>query len=287
MPLQGSVSCRNGSAASTRTAPKTKVVRKGWGTTTLVAERERNHGQHHLGNGGGNRTKQQSFVPQATRSVCHGLTTARMEIHGKHLDLTDAMKDYITQKVEHAVEKYESFVKKVDVKVSVHGGDAGKGAKQQKTEVTIFMKKGVVRAEAKEESLYASVDLVADKVSRRLRKVKEKTGIKAGKHRGSAVVTDMVDAEMVEDNEVPIYGEAQLPKEVVRTKYFFLEALDVDEALEQIKNIDHSFFVFRDKKTKEVQVLYKRNHGGYGLIIPMDSNAQVDEEEAELYSQPL
>lgn len=233
------------------------------------------------------RTQQRSVATQATRNVCLALSTARLEIHGKHLDLTDAMKDYITQKVEHAVEKYESFVKKVDVKVSVHGGDAGKGAKQQKTEVTIFMKKGVVRAEAKEESLYASVDLVADKISRRLRKVKEKTGIKAGKHRGSAVVTDMVDTEIVQDNELPIYGEAQLPKEVVRTKYFFLEALDVEEALDQIKNIDHSFFVFRDKKTKEVQVLYKRNHGGYGLIIPMDSNAQVDEEEAELYSQPL
>lgn len=219
--------------------------------------------------------------------VCQALTTARMEIHGKHLDLTDAMKGYITQKVEHAVEKYEGMVKKVDVKVSVHGGDAGKGAKQQKTEVTIFMKKGVVRAEAQEESLYASVDLVSDKVSRKLRKVKEKSGIKAGKHRGSAVVSEMVDSEIVQDSELPIYEDAKLPQEVVRTKYFFLEALDMDEALDQIKNIDHSFFVFRDKETNGVQVLYKRNHGGYGLIIPMDSNAQVDEEEAELYSQPL
>lgn len=255
-----------------------------------AGERGGNLGPHrptHVEQAAEYRTQQRSIATQATRNVCLALSTARLEIHGKHLDLTDAMKEYITQKVEHAVEKYESFVKKVDVKVSVHGGDAGKGAKQQKTEVTIFMKKGVVRAEAKEESLYASVDLVADKISRRLRKVKEKTGIKAGKHRGSAVVTDMVDTEMVQDNELPIYGEAQLPKEVVRTKYFFLEALDVEEALDQIKNIDHSFFVFRDKKTKEVQVLYKRNHGGYGLIIPMDSNAQVDEEEAELYSQPL
>lgn len=67
--------------------------------------------------------------------------------------------------VAAAVEHFESGVKEVDVKLSVRGGDRGTGAKAQKVEITAYtLRNGAVRAVKEEESLYAAIDLAADKV---------------------------------------------------------------------------------------------------------------------------
>lgn len=69
--------------------------------------------------------------------------------------------------VSAAVEHFESGVKEVDVKLSVRGGDRGTGAKAQKVEITTYtLRNGAVRAVKEEESLYAAIDLAADKVPR-------------------------------------------------------------------------------------------------------------------------
>ena len=71
-----------------------------------------------------------------------------------------------------ACSHFEGGIKEVDVRMSVAGGERGIGAKQQKTEITVYtLSNGVVRAEDVEESMYASIDLVSDKLARKLRKV--------------------------------------------------------------------------------------------------------------------
>jgi putative sigma-54 modulation protein len=65
--------------------------------------------------------------------------------------------------------------------------------------------------------------------------------------------------------------QAALPSRGVRRKYFAMPPMDLDEALHQLELIDHDFFVFRDRETDQIQVVYRRNHGGFGVIQPRNS----------------
>ena len=60
--------------------------------------------------------------------------------------------------------------------------------------------------------------------------------------------------------------EAQLPTPGVRRKYFSMPPMSVDDARHQLDLIDHDFYLFRDRDSDELQVIYRRNHGGYGVI---------------------
>jgi len=116
-------------------------------------------------------------------------------------------------------------------------------------------------------NLYASIDLVADKISRQLRKYKEKRLSKKtnGRTKTSEVIEEPPIVEDLIGDRSP-----QLPKEVVRTKYFAMPPMSVEEALEQLQLVDHDFYMFRNSATDEINVIYERNHGGYGVLQPRD-----------------
>jgi putative sigma-54 modulation protein len=64
----------------------------------------------------------------------------------------------------------------------------------------------------------------------------------------------------------------ELPTEVVRSKYFTMQPMTVTEALEQLQLVDHDFYVFMNVETNQINVIYERNHGGYGLIQPKNNH---------------
>jgi len=187
-------------------------------------------------------------------------------IHGKNLELTGALKEYTEAKIEKATHHYKDIVKEADIHLSI---EKNPRVSFQTAEVTIFANGTVIRAEEKTENLYSSIDLVSNKLCRKLRKYKERN--KKTIHNNQFKNKESLPFESMESgflNKALLKEEmeASLPEPSVKNKYFEMQPISSEEARKQLDLIDHDFYVFRNKKNNELQVIYKRNHGGYGLI---------------------
>ena len=187
-------------------------------------------------------------------------------IHGKNLELTGALKEYTEAKIEKATHHYKDIVKEADIHLSI---EKNPRVSFQTAEVTIFANGTVIRAEEKTENLYSSIDLVSNKLCRKLRKYKERNNKTT--HNNQFKNKDSLPIESMEsgflDKALIKEGiEASLPEPSIKNKYFEMTPISSEEARKQLDLIDHDFYVFRNKKNNELQVIYKRNHGGYGLI---------------------
>ncbi|NJL88998.1 MAG: ribosome-associated translation inhibitor RaiA [Coleofasciculaceae cyanobacterium SM2_1_6] len=193
----------------------------------------------------------------------------KLVIQGKNIEITDAINEYVHQKIERAVSHFQNITTEVDVHLSVAKNP--RISANQVAEVTLYANGTVIRSEERQEDLYASIDLVADKIARQLRKYKEKR-LDQKTH-----VTAKV-AEVI--LETPVSGDLigdrtpELPADVLRMKYFAMPPMTIEEALEQLQLVDHDFYVFCNVKTNEINVIYERNHGGYGVIQPRNANGQ-------------
>ncbi|KAG2399598.1 ribosome-binding factor PSRP1, chloroplastic [Vigna umbellata] len=201
------------------------------------------------------------------------LSSVKLIIQGKNLELTDAVKEHVEDKVGKAVQKHTHLVREVDVRLSTRGGgEFGRGPRTRRCEVTLFTKRhGVLRAEEDAESTYGSIDLVSSIIQRKLRKIKEKESDHGRHMKGfnrSKVREPVEQLPVVEDEILSPEEEEESIDEVVRTKYFDMPPLTVSEAIEQLVNVDHDFYGFRNEETGEINIVYKRKEGGYGLIIP-------------------
>ena len=194
----------------------------------------------------------------------------KLLIHGRNLEVTPALRDYTQTKLDRAIQHFGDAVREADVHLSVARNPR---VPQQTAEVTVFANGTVIRAQERSENLYASIDLAAGKLARQLRKWKERHSDHHHSHGHSASETPATEAVM-EDGQVDaslLSGkEASLPEPAVRRKYFAMPPMGLEEARRQLDLIDHDFFLFRDSESGDLQVIYRRNHGGYGVIQARD-----------------
>ncbi|WJX40601.1 Ribosome-binding factor psrp1, chloroplastic [Trifolium repens] len=216
------------------------------------------------------------------------LSSVKLIIQGRNMELSDAVKQHVEDKVGRAIQKHSYLVREVDVRLSTRGGgEFGRGPRTRRCEVTLFTKRhGVVRAEEHAETTYGSIDLVSPIIQRKLRKIKEKE-TDHGRHMKGPNRLKYREAILPlpsegEEDEIEISPqkdeEEELIEEVVRTKYFDMPPLTVFEAIDQLEMVAHDFYAFRNEETGEVNIVYKRKEGGYGLIIPK-GNGEVDKLE--------
>jgi ribosomal subunit interface protein len=134
-----------------------------------------------------------------------------------------------------------------------------------RVQVTLVGEHGILlRAEQRASELYAAVDEVHDTLQRQIRRYKDKHW-RRGKLRrqGGEIVEPISEAS----NGAAVEPEEHRPR-IVRTKEFQVKPMFSDEAVEQMELLGHNFFVFRDAETNQINVLYRREDGNYGLIVP-------------------
>jgi len=173
----------------------------------------------------------------------------RFIISGKNIDVTPSLRNIIEQKLGK-LERYFTPETEIIVTLSVE-------KERQKIEVTIPIKGNIIRSEQVSDDMYVSIDLVEEVIERQLRKYKNKL---IDKHQeGSGLRVDIDDSEEeFEEGEIRI----------VRTKRFGIKPMFPEDACVQMELLGHSFFVFSNAETDEVNVVYKRKDGTYGLIEP-------------------
>jgi len=176
------------------------------------------------------------------------LMCMRYIISGKNIDVTEGLKEAIYDKLGK-LEKYFNSDTEVIVTLSVE-------KQRQQIEVTIPVKGSIIRAEQVSDDMYVSIDLVEEIIERQMKKYKTKLVNKL--HAASHFQQEYIDMETEDDENIKI----------VRTKRFAVKPMDVEEACIQMELLGHNFFVFRNAETDEVNVVYKRKGGTFGLIEP-------------------
>lgn len=172
----------------------------------------------------------------------------KITVSGKNMDVTNALRNTVEKKMSK-LDKYFSKDVEVNATVSVEKN-------RHIFEVTIPLTKTILRAEEVTEDMYNSIDNAVDILERQIRK--HKTKLQKKHHSGGTFKFENINQLAEDDNE---------PK-IVKTKKFAVKPMDEEEAVLQMELIGHSFFVFRNAETDEVNVVYKRKDGNYGLIEP-------------------
>lgn len=170
-------------------------------------------------------------------------------IHGKNIDITDAMHNRIEKKLEFMNKYFElDDTFRANVVVTTHRIDT-------KVEITIHTKLGIIRAEVKHEDFYAALDIAVDKLEDQIRRQKTKLSRKNRESLSEAFLNMIDSQEVVEEDS-----------KLVRTKTVQADKMELNDAILNMELLDHAFYIYTDEETNEVAVVYKRSDGDYGLL---------------------
>lgn len=168
-----------------------------------------------------------------------------INVRGKHIDVTPALREHVEKRLGRVTRFFENL-RDVNVVLKVE-------KERHIIEVTIPINGITLRGEESSTDMYASIDMVVDKLEKQLSKHKEKL-----KHyRAPAFKDDMLPAYAGKDEE-----------RLVRTKRFTVKPMTVEEAIMQMNLLGHDFYVFSNADTESVNVIYRRKDGDYGLLEP-------------------
>jgi putative sigma-54 modulation protein len=187
-----------------------------------------------------------------------------VRVQGKHMAVTEALRQYATAKLAK-LPKHFDHIQDAQVVLSVaRNRSVGRA---QVVEVTVWCDGLVLRAEEHSDDMYASIDRAVEKLERQIEKYRsriiEKRRLDASRQRRR----DHRSAEAALRAGPAPAASGDGPR-VVRMKRFAMKPMTAGEAVLQMELLGHAFFVFRNAATQQVNVLYKRLDGDYGLIEP-------------------
>lgn len=176
------------------------------------------------------------------------LMIMRFTITGRNIDVTPGLRAAIEEKIGK-LDRYFNSDAEAIVTLSVQKD-------KQIIEVTIPVKGNMIRAEESSSDMYVSIDLVQEIIERQMKKYKNK------------LLDKKQTAQAFSDWSISDENDSDEDIKIVKTKRFAMKPMDPEEACFQMELLGHSFYMFLNSDTEEVNVVYKRRNGAYGLIEP-------------------
>ncbi|HYY64550.1 MAG TPA: ribosome-associated translation inhibitor RaiA [Gaiellaceae bacterium] len=172
----------------------------------------------------------------------------QLRVKGRGVEVTDAIRSY----AEKRLGKLERQLPdpRIELELSAETNPSIKA--NNVAEATVWTKGPVLRARESSQDMRASIDQLVDKLERQVTRYREKRGRRRRASRQAP------------DEGIPMPEEPQ----IVRTKQFAVKPMSPEEAVLQLELVGHDFFVFRNADSEEVNIVYRRRQGGYGLIEP-------------------
>jgi putative sigma-54 modulation protein len=180
----------------------------------------------------------------------------RLQVKGKNVDVSDSIRAYAEQKLGKLDGRLHDLTV-VELELMVERNPSI--AQNQVAEATIWTKGPVLRAREASTDMKASIDQLTEKLLRQVKHYRDRRNRRAG--RGSANADD--------GGGVVIVTPEEAEQQIVKSKQFSVKPMTAEEAVLQLELIGHDFFVFRSADSDEINVVYRRNAGGYGLIEPV------------------
>lgn len=207
----------------------------------------------------------------------------KTQIKGRNVTVTPALQDYANEKIEHVHKLLQQRkideVTRVELELKVEKNPSI--PEPAIAEATVFTRGPVIRARESSTDMYAAIDLVTDKLVRRVKKYHDKLHgkTKHGHEKIAApepigdlapVAASALADDMAGEVERAV-GHAGDNGRIVKTKQFALKPMSVREATLQLELVGHDFFVFTNAESNRTNVVYRRNDGHYGLIEPAEN----------------
>jgi putative sigma-54 modulation protein len=181
-------------------------------------------------------------------------------VKGRNMPVTEALERYATEKVERTAKFFdeEHSVARAEVEL-IHERNPS-NPEPEVADATLFINSTVLKAREASADMYASIDRMSDKLERQVRRYR---GRQLDRWHGQRK-----RHEIAETGPVVVEDEEEIEARIVRTKQFQMKPMNPEEAALQMDLLGHAFFVFTHADTGEINVVYRRHDGNYGLIEP-------------------
>ena len=176
-------------------------------------------------------------------------------IKGKNVEITDRLRDYVHAKIGR-LDRYLPTITEAWVDLATEGTRAAQD--RQVCQVSVRSNGVILRAEERSDDMFYSIDNVLDKMYRQIARYK---GKRENRWKGASMQAEPLPLSADEDLDDEL-------SQIVRTKRFSMSPMQPEEALEQMQLLGHDFFIFYNADQGEVNVLYRRKDGDYGLLQP-------------------
>ncbi|GIW26063.1 ribosome hibernation-promoting factor, HPF/YfiA family [Meiothermus sp.] len=174
---------------------------------------------------------------------------------GRQVEITEALKNYLDKKMARLDRHFED---NAEARVVLSMAQGARVERKAKAEIQVNVPGGIVRVEESDPDMYAAIDRAIDRLEYQLKRYKERHFQRAR----------MVSEPVMVGAGQPELEEEEAAPRIVRTKRFPMKPMTPEDAAFEMEALGHDFFVFRNAETEQINVIYRRRDGNYGLIEP-------------------
>lgn len=176
-------------------------------------------------------------------------------IRGRNVQVTPRLQDYVEKKVGK-LDRYLPTINEAHMELATE--KTRNAQDSQVAQLTIRSRGTILRVEERHQDVFAAIDAVLDKMYRKI-----------GRYKGKRHDRSRAGSEEISGEELPVQVPVEEPAgRIVRVKSFRLVSINPEEAIEQMELLGHDFYVFFNAEVGQMNVLYRRKDGNYGLIQP-------------------